>query len=276
MLDSIRPHVFYMCENRLDIKTRDRLENIHGFCVEELGPNERIWAAVKSTVPYRRRKDCEVKGICSLWLEFGTGASRYVVIGAYREWKRLEDPDRTRTNEKQRARWDIFTEMVQNFINTNNIEVHLLGDLNLDTLRWPQLGSTKKGWPYKWFVDLLYERVINGAGMILTETEGVTWTSACGTRSSCLDIHLCNRPNKVGSVTLSNDFAKDHQTLVVVRAEADQAGNADCTKQKWSEVSYEWMNAVYYEFWYENVTRELLRIDDPDEVANDTHSSRRL
>ncbi len=113
MLDSVRPHVFFMCENRMDTKTRDRLQNRHGFCVEE------------STVPYTRRRDCEIKGICSLWLEFGTGASRYVVIGAYREWKRLEDPDRTRTREKQKVRWDKFTQGVADFINNNNIESHM-------------------------------------------------------------------------------------------------------------------------------------------------------
>ena len=59
MLDSIRPHVLFMAENRMDDKTKSRLQNQHNFCVEELGPNERIWAAIKNTVPYKRRRDCE-------------------------------------------------------------------------------------------------------------------------------------------------------------------------------------------------------------------------
>ena len=49
MLNNTRPHVMYMCENRMDPETRDRLTNVHGFSVEELGENERIWAAVKGT-----------------------------------------------------------------------------------------------------------------------------------------------------------------------------------------------------------------------------------
>ena len=84
MLDQTRPHVLFMCENRMDEKTFCRLTNRHGFSVEEMGPpesrpKERIWAAIKSTVPYTRLRECEERGLASLWLQFGTGASRYVV-----------------------------------------------------------------------------------------------------------------------------------------------------------------------------------------------------
>ena len=268
MLDSVRPHVVFMAENRMDTETRDRLTNQHGFCVEEIGPNERIWAAVKSTVPYTRRRDCELRGICSLWLEFGTGAKKYVVIGAYREFQRLDVSKDQRTFEAQKKRWEKFMKKVQDFILTSKMEVHLLGDLNLDTKRWPQLGSMKKGWKWTWFVDKLYEHLINGAGMNLSETDGVTWTSGCGTKSSCLDIHFCNKPDKVHKVSTSNEFTKDHQTLIVVRAENDQAGSQSCTKRKWSHVDYVWCTEFYDEFLKTKVAEELLRIQDADEVAN--------
>ena len=173
-----------------------------------------------------------------MWLEFGTGSKKYIVIGAYREFQRLDVDKDQRTFEAQKKRWEKFMKKVQDFILSSQMEVHLLGDLNLDTMRWPQLGSMKKGWKWTWFVDKLYEHLINGAGMNLSETDGVTWTSGCGTKSSCLDIHFCNKPNKVHKVTISNEFTKDHQTLVVVRAESDQAGSQTCTKRKWSHVDY--------------------------------------
>ena len=78
MLNNVRPHVFYMSENMMDEKTKERLQNRHGFTVETMGEKERIWAAVRTTVPYVRRRDCEVKGICALWLEFGTGQQKQV------------------------------------------------------------------------------------------------------------------------------------------------------------------------------------------------------
>ena len=60
MMNNVRPHVMFMCENRMDEKTRVRLTNQHGFCVEEIAEGERIWAAIRGTVPYKRRRDYEL------------------------------------------------------------------------------------------------------------------------------------------------------------------------------------------------------------------------
>ena len=68
MLNTNRPHCFFMAENRIDMPTKSRLENRHGYCVESLGGRERVWGAVKATVPYKRRKDLEQPGIAALWL----------------------------------------------------------------------------------------------------------------------------------------------------------------------------------------------------------------
>ena len=242
MMDSTRPHVLFMCENRMDQSTYSRLTNRHGFNVEEMGPvesrpKERIWAAIKSTVPYTRLRECEERGLAALWLQFGTGASKYVVIGCYREWKRLDENDLSRTAVEQKKRWSRLLNKIRNYMDKNKgVEVHLMGDLNLDTMRWPQLGSQKKGWPYVWFVDQLYEHLINGSGMCLSEVPGVTWVSADGSRESCLDVHLTNRPDKVKSVKILNEFSSDHQTLVLERTDQDIAGNFGCTKRKWSRV----------------------------------------
>ncbi len=218
MLNNVRPHVLIMSENRLDQLTKDRLENQHNFVTEELGPGERIWAAIRSKVPYKRRKEFEIKGICAIWLEFGTGTQKYLICGAYREF-RLVGKKNSRTGAEQLVRWKKFMEMVSHVIHTTGLEVHLLGDLNLDTKRWPQLGSKCKNWPHVPLVNELYSSLINGAGMILSEGNGDTWVNPDGTRSSCLDIHLCNNPKKVKSVTTTNEFTKDHQTLVLTRRE---------------------------------------------------------
>ena len=66
MLASVRPHCFFMAENRMDDFNRDRLTNQHGYAVEEIKEGERIWAAVKTTVPYKRRKDYEIPGVRAL------------------------------------------------------------------------------------------------------------------------------------------------------------------------------------------------------------------
>ena len=89
MLSQTRPYVFFMSECLLDTETKSRLENRHNFVTEMMGDKERIWAAVRNTVPYTRRTDLELPGITSIWLEFGTGSSKYMIIGVYREFKRL-------------------------------------------------------------------------------------------------------------------------------------------------------------------------------------------
>ena len=171
-----------------------------------------------------------------------------------------------RSYEKQKARWNKFMDRVSNFVNSVSCGVHLLGDLNLDTIRWPQLGSLQKNWPLKWFVDVLWEKLVNGAGMLLTETD-VTWTSRDGSKSSCLDIHLCNKPEKVKSVKISYEFTKDHHSLIMTRTDADTAPDSTVTKRKWDKVNYDWMELSYWEWWYWNVTPALLKLQNPDEVA---------
>ena len=266
MLSQTRPHVFFMSECLLDDDTKSRLENIHHFVTEEMAPGERIWAAVRNTVPYKRRKDLEIPGITSLWLEFGSGAKRYMIIGVYREFKRLKEGKRSRDVSQQIIRWRKFMDRVNTFVLRENIECHMLGDMNLNTEKWVQLGCRNPG-PYQKMVDLLYEKAINGAGFVLSETEGPTWISTDGSKSSHLDIHLCNDPSKLKSVTTTKEFKGDHHALIMVRSETDTAGNMKCTKRKWSKVDYIWVFCTYYVFWSQNVHEELLNIHDPDVVA---------
>ena len=250
----------------MDSETKSRLENRHNFVTEMLGEKERIWAAVRNTVPYVRRTDLEQKGITSIWLEFGSGSSKYMIIGAYREFKRL-GVNGSRDVSQQIIRWDKFLDRVQRFVADSNMECHLMGDLNLNTEKWPQLGCRSKNWPYKKMVDALYDKLINGAGFTLSETEGPTWISIDGSKSSVLDLHLCNDSSKVKSVTTTKEFLGDHHTLIMTRSETDVAGNQKCTKRPWSKVDYIWVYCTYAVYWQENVARELLVIQDPDVVA---------
>ena len=138
--------------------------------------------------------------------------------------------------------------------------------LNKD--KWPQLGCRSNNWPYVKMVDELYEKLINGAGFTLSETEGPTWISIDGSKSSVLDIHLCNDSSKVKSVTTTKEYLGDHHTLIMTRSETDVMGNQQCTKRPWSKVDYIWVYCTYAVFWEENVARELFRLEDPDEVAD--------
>ena len=52
---------------------------------------------------------------------------------------------------------------------------------------------------------------------------------------------------KTSKVTTSYEFHKDHATLIVERAEADQQGDIQVTKQKWCEVDEIWCKYIFQE-----------------------------
>ena len=266
MLSNTRPHVFFISESFLDLESKSRLENRHNFVTESQQHSDRIWAAIRTTVPYVRRTDLETPDFANIWLEFGTGSSKYMIIGAYREFKRL-GVSGSRDVSKQIIRWRRFMDSINNFVTSTNMECHLMGDLNLNKDKWPQLGCRSNNWPYVKMVDELYDKLINGAGFTLSETEGPTWISIDGSKSSTLDLHLCNDPSKVKSVTTTKEFLGDHHTLIMTRSETDVLGNQQCTKRPWSKVDYIWVYCTYAVYWQENVARELFNIQDPDEVA---------
>ena len=266
LLNNTRPHVFFMSECRLDEKTKEALEHTHGFSTEEMGPGERIWAAVRNTVPYKRRRDYEVDGFTSIALEFGTGNTKYLVIGVYREFNRTQE-QHGRSGERQRARWTKFVDKMNEILTNTKLEVHLMGDFNLATEKWPQLGCTDKKWPHIPLVNEMYDKLINGAGLSLTTPDGITWTNADGTRSSTLDLHFTNNPAKVKTVKTSPEFESDHLSLVMERSESDQLGATKCTKRPWSKVDYIWVEENYREWWMKNVATELSQNLDPEEVA---------
>ena len=131
MLSQTRPHVFFMSECFLDIETKSRLESqCH---------SERIWAAIRTTVPYIRRTDLETPDFANIWLEFGTGSSKYMIIGAYREFKCLGVAG-SRDVSKQIICLRRFMDSIIKYVNNTNVECHLMGDLNLSKEKWPQLG----------------------------------------------------------------------------------------------------------------------------------------
>ena len=96
---------------------------------------------------------------------------------------------------------------------------------------------------------MLYEELINGSRMILSEPGGYTWTSKDGSKSSCLDIHLTNKLAHICKVTISHYFTLDHATLVVERIDKSMMDSPRVTKRKWGEVDLVWMSQCFNEFW---------------------------
>ena len=94
---------------------------------------------------------------------------------------------------------------------TERMECHLLGDFNLNTLRWKQNGKPDS-WYLQSLVNDLYEKVINGSGFVQTVSEITRWSKKV---NSVLDLHFTNRPDRTGKVTITRDFRSDHAVLTL-------------------------------------------------------------
>ena len=173
VLNRHQPHALFVAESLLNDRTKKKME-YHGFNVEEMAfktKEKRIWACVKNDTPYKRRKDLEKKDVAAIWLQFGSGRTKFLVCGYYREFKIIGDPDYRSNHKKQRDRFNVFLDVVAEVMVNEHKEIHLMGDFNLNTLKWRQNGSTTTGWQYQSLVDDLYTKVIQGSGFVQTVQE---------------------------------------------------------------------------------------------------------
>ena len=96
ILNTRDPHVLFVSETLIDVDAIARIEAA-GYKIEAMPlVTERIWAAVKDGVHYKRRTDLELLDFPALWLEIGSGKSSYLICGLYREFFRLSDVNQSR------------------------------------------------------------------------------------------------------------------------------------------------------------------------------------
>ena len=136
-------------------------------------------------------------------------STKYLVGGYNREFRKVgKEGSASLANQKER-----FNEFLDHWTDVidSGIPFHLLGDFNLDVLKWKQL--EKGGSQYQKLVDKLYSRILS---------RGVTKTVNKPTRhrgqfSSILDLHFTNDLEKTGITSICNDTQSDYNGIMVVR-----------------------------------------------------------
>ena len=263
ILNRHQPHALFVAECLLNDRTKKQMER-HGFNVEELTFNtkeKRVWACVKNDTPYKRRLDLERKDVAAIWLEFGSNRNKFLVCGYYREFKIIGDPDFRNNISKQRARFNVFLDVVSEVMVDEKKEMHLLGDFNLNTLKWKQKGNATTGWQYQTLVDDLFKKVINGSGFVQTVAEITRWRKKI---TSILDLHFTNRPDRTKEVKVTSEFRSDHCVLTLVRAKFDFPGPDAIYKRAWKKVDWNWMWECLTRDWWATL-EQIKQIQDIDE-----------
>ena len=217
ILQTRDPHILYVSETLIDPDAMRRLEAL-GYTVEAMPlVTERIWACVKDGVHYKRRADLELPDFPGLWIEVGTGKSSYLCCGIYREFTRLDNVQQSRKIGQQRERFQRFLQKVDE-VNKQDKEIHVIGDANLNVKRWVQIRNSNFKWKFAPLVDDLYDYMLN-QGFVQNVNK---ITRIHNKVESILDLHMCNRPNKVGNILVTHDTKSDHATITVTRSKPDQ------------------------------------------------------
>ena len=86
LLELHKPHILYIAESRIDKKVKDILTNVHGYSVETLGNQSRIWAIINKSVKYERLTQFERNDMSAIWFKIGT-SEKFISGGYYREWR---------------------------------------------------------------------------------------------------------------------------------------------------------------------------------------------
>ena len=262
ILNSRHPHVLFVSETLIDIDAITRIESL-GYTIEAMPlTTERIWCAVKDGVQYKRLPEYELTDFPAIWIQIGSGKSAYIVCGIYREFTRLDQVQESRKLVNQRERFNRFLDMVE-LADSKNVEVHVLGDWNLNVKRWIQIENQTPGWKFQPLVDDLYSKMIN-KGFV----RGVDCiTRISGKVESILDFNLSNRPEMVGKVQVTSDTKSDHMTITLTRSKGDQVPPPIVEGRSWSTIDWADLKKKIQEHHLETL-QEISKARDVDELVN--------
>ena len=264
LMESRSPHIMFISETLIDEEAWTRLE-CQGYTIEAM-PNvsERIWAAVKDTVNYKRATEFELADFPAIWLKVGRGRTSYLICGLYREFCRpgTGNSKESRRVVNQRERWQKFLEKAS-LAEQTGLEIHLIGDMNLNYAKWIQNGNLMPGWRYQGMVEDLHDQILN-KGFVQTVTQ---ITRVSGKWESILDLHITNRPEAVKPVMLTGDTKSDHLALTVTRKAEDQVADPVIEGRSWSKVDW-WDLREKVNKHHLDTLKQISMVRDVNELTN--------
>ena len=164
------------------------------------------------------RSDLMCDTISSVWLEVGLpGQKRFLVCQTYREWQLVrQDGDMpSSTIPQQLSRWLLFLDQWERALATS-MEVHCLGDMNLNHCNWTDsnLPCTNQSYKLRELITALFTRIL---------PHGVTQLVSGPTRhfpgqvSTGLDHFYSNRPEKISNIQKHYWGGSDHMLITGIR-----------------------------------------------------------
>ena len=154
----------------------------------------------------------------SIWLEVGLPNHRkFLVCQTYREWQYSNQRGDKSSNSvpEQLVRWLEFLDQWERALATD-MEVHCLGDLNLNHCNWTDLNLSRSNQSYKLrgLISALFTRILPHG---VTQLVNGPTRHFPGQVSTGLDHYFSNRPDKISSVQSHHCGGSDHMLIMGVR-----------------------------------------------------------
>ena len=233
------PHLLSISETEMCPEAITSLNN-DGYQVETKADNNRISVIISNEINYTRRADLETPYFGIVWIQMGTGKNKTLVGSVYREWKYPRSmnhlPNSTNDPNDQLERWKQFIADWSRILQTEDCEIHLFGDVNLNREKWRQLGNVPDPNTVK-LVDLLYEEIF-ALGVLQTITEPTRVANTVnGVIFSVLDLHFVNDAENLKKVEVSRIANSDHSYIEFQRSGVKQFAVPNYTKRRqWKKI----------------------------------------
>jgi hypothetical protein len=178
----------------------------------------RIVVYTHKDIVAKLRPDLMCDRYSSIWLEVGLpNHKRFLVSQSYREWQYTNQrgDKRSGTIPEQLTRWLIFLDQWERALSTG-MEVHCLGDMNLNHCNWsdPNLPRTNQSYKLRELISALFTRIIPHG--VSQHVVGPT-RHFPGQVSTGLDHYFTNKPDKLSQVQKHHCGGSDHMLITGVR-----------------------------------------------------------
>ena len=225
IINQHHPHILGLSEaNLLDVHDKKQAEitdyNLH----ESLTISNPLFKVSRVVVYTHRdliaklRPDLMSESYSSVWLEVGLPHhKRFLVCHTYREWQHLNQSEdkSSGTIPQQLARWLSFLDQWERALATG-LEVHCLGDMNLNHCNWtdPNPPHSNQSYKLRELTLALFARIIPlGVAQLVS---GPT-RHFPGQKSIGLDHYYTNRPDKTSPVQKHHNGGSDPLLIGAIR-----------------------------------------------------------
>ena len=239
IVEDIQPHILGITEaNRFKSHIEKNI-NIEGYDVYTAktmdNPNlnvSRVIVYKHKSVVSKLREDLMDDNISSIWMELGFPNKRKILVcNVYREWQYLNQPDDlSKSIPAQLQRWDLFLNQWQRALATGK-EVHVIGDINIDHLKWTQQNVNHNDQTYRLrdLIDALFTRIFP---LGITQCVKVATRVWPGLEDSGLDHYYTNKPEKLSDIQVQHRAASDHKLIFGVRYTKNIVNNIRYVKKR--------------------------------------------